>query len=171
MLRRQGLLPALCAALLVIMAGCNAGEEAAPAGKPETGGAAPQAPAVGACELVSQQDASALFGQPAAPQSGPSAMYMIDQCMWAWDTDTAGQLLQFQIWDPIAYSAPGGSEPLDLGEGGYIDRNAYMGVDLAWIQDGRMITFAYSSVGPVTPPAKDRAEQLLALARQVADRL
>jgi len=168
----QGLLMAVCAVLLGLLAGCDAGKETGPpTAMPEKGAAAPQALPVSACELVSQQDATALFRQPAVAQTGPSGPGMIDQCLWAWDTETAGQLLQFQIWEEIAYQAPDGSESLDLGERGYIDRNAYMGVDLAWVQGGRMISFAYSTVGPEAPSAKDKADQLLALARRVAERL
>jgi hypothetical protein len=160
----------LCLLATGLLAACGGGEPA-PAGAGGGGEKAAASQAAGACELVSESDASALFGQPASLDSGPGAVTMIDQCLWTWDTDTSSQLLQFHIWDPRAYSPPEDSTPLDLGEGGYIRSHPVAGVDIGWIQGGRMISLAYSTVGPDAPAAPSRAEQLTALARQVADRL
>lgn len=133
-------------------------------------GAASAAPAA-ACELVSQDDASALFGQPASPDTGPRGAAMIDQCLWTWDTESSNQLLQFMIWDPLAYAPPEDSTPLELGDGGYIRSHPLAGVDVVWLQGGRMISLTYSTVGPEAPTATSRAEQVTALAREVASRL
>ena len=62
-------------------------------------------------------------------------------------------------------------EALDLGEGGYVLDHPLLGVDIAWLQGGHHITLAYSTVGPDAPKTGERVEQMVALARQVAERL
>lgn len=158
------LLPLSCILLLGALTAC--GEAGAPA-PPALAGNAHEAPQSNACEIVTRERASDLFGQPAIADSGHSAVTMIDQCLWTWDTDTSNQLLQFHIWDPRGYSMPEDAEPLDIGEGGYIRQHPVGGVDISWLQDNRLISLAYSTIGPDAPKATERAEQMITLARQV----
>ena len=149
--------------LLSLLSACNAAEEPAP---PATA-AASEGPQSDACAIVTQQDASNLFGQPAVPDTGQTGVTMVAQCLWTWDTDTSNQLLQFHIWDPRGYDMPEDAEPLAIGDGGYIRKHPVSGVDIAWLQNGQLISLAYSTIGPDAPKAIDRAEQLIELARQV----
>lgn len=156
----------------LLLAACNAAEEPAAPGAPEAASGPTEEPAaIDACAIVTAKDAATVFGQPASPDTGHSGVSMIAQCLWTWDTETSNQLLQFHIWDPLGYDVPEGAEPLDLGEGGYLLDHPLLGVDIAWLQGGRHISLSYSTVGPDAPKAGERVEQMVALARQVADRL
>ncbi len=159
----------LVALLVFLLSGCGE-KESAPAAAPSDA-SVPAASLPDACSLVSEQDASALFGQSAQADSGPTGAAMVSQCLWSWDSDTSGQLLQFQVWDPMAYSEPEDSAPIDLGEGGYIRKHPMAGVDVVWRQRGFMISLSFSTVGPDAPDATDRADAVLELARRVSGRL
>jgi len=154
--------------------GCGGGERQISHEAPDTAsttGAATAVAQTDACQLVTEDDASALFGQPATLDSGPSAFGMIAQCLWTWDTPTSNQLLQFQIWDQVAYDRPEDAEALDLGEEGYVRAHPMAGVDITWVQDGRTISLSYSTLGPEAPVATSKVEEVKALARTVAGRL
>lgn len=142
------------------------GEESSPAAAEESTG-------VDACSIVTQDDASALFGEAASPQAGTPVIggTMLGQCLWTWDTETSNQLLQFSIWVAAAYAPPDDAEPFDLGEKGYVRTHPLAGVDVTWLQGGRMISLAYSTIGPDAPPATSKVEEVEALARQVSARL
>lgn len=158
------LLPLTCGLLLGVLTACSEVEAPAAPAVPDN---ANEAPRGNACEIVTQQRASDLFGQPAVADTGHSAVTMIDQCLWTWDSDTSNQLLQFHIWDPRGYSMPEDAEALDIGEGGYIRQHPIGGVDISWLQNNQLISLAYSTIGPDAPKATERAGQLIALARQV----
>lgn len=162
------------AVLAVGLPGCgNDSEPASGVGAGAEGSAPVVGPAAekSACDLVTQADASALFGQPASPQTGYQGAAMFDQCLWTWDTETANQLLQFSIWDVRAYSPPEDSEPIALGQQGFVRVHPLAGVDVGWIQDDRMISLAYSTVGAEVPRAETKAEQVKELARLIERRL
>lgn len=171
-MRRFHLLEVAASVMLAMTAGaCGGGGGEVSQNQPEADVEEAAGPAgTEACRLVSQEDASALFGQPASADSGPSTPGMHGQCLWTWDTDTSNQLLQFHIWDRIAYDAPEDSEPLDLGEEGYVRAHPMAGVDIAWIDGNRMLSLSYSTVGPDAPEAASKVEEMKALARQVASR-
>jgi hypothetical protein len=158
----------LAVAAGLLLTACNAAEEPA---APAAAGPVEEEAAIDACAIVTAEDAAAVFGQPASPDTGHSGVSMIAQCLWTWDTESSNQLLQFHIWDPRGYDMPENAEPLDLGEGGYVLNHPLLGVDIAWLQGGHHISLSYSTVGPDAPKAGERVEQMLALARQVADRL
>jgi len=164
---RAAFLPALVAVLVLASCGGRGEEQAA---APSAGAGAPAA-APEACSVVTQADATALFGQPASPETGMSSPSMFGQCLWTWDTDTSNQLLQFHIWDKLGYDPPADSEPLDLGDGGYVRAHPVAGVDIGWIQGDRLITLSFSTIGPDAPKATERTDQVVGLARRVAERL
>ncbi|MCU0988415.1 MAG: hypothetical protein MUE63_02215 [Xanthomonadales bacterium] len=156
----------------LVLAACNPAEEPAAPGAPEAAAAQAEEPAaIDACAIVTAEDAAAVFGQPASPDTGHGGVTMIAQCLWTWDTESSNQLLQFHIWDPRGYEVPEGAQPLDLGDGGYVLDHPLLGVDIAWLQGGRHISLAYSTVGPDAPESGERVKQMVALARQVAERL
>jgi hypothetical protein len=162
----------LAAVAGLLLAACNAAEEPPAASTPQAAAGPAEKPAtIDACAIVTAEDAATVFGQPASPDTGQGSVTMIAQCLWTWDTETSNQLLQFHIWDPRGYDMPEGAVPLDLGEGGYVLDHPLLGVDIAWLQGGHHITLAYSTVGPDAPKTGERVEQMVALARQVAERL
>ncbi len=174
MKQRSSLEAATVLVVALAVAGCGGGggEVVHEAGSAETGvDAAPTKSEPNACELVTREDATALFGQPASPDSGTPAYGMIGRCLWTWDSETSNQLLQFHMWDQVAYDRPDDSETLDLGEKGYVRAHPVAGVDISWIQEGRTISLSYSTIGPEAPEAVSKVEEMKALARRVARRL
>ena len=155
----------------VLLAACGGPEEPTAPDAATKPAATARPPAVDACGIVTANDAAALFGQPASPDSGPGGATLIAQCLWTWDTDSSNQLLQFHLWDPLAHDMPQDAEPLDVGEKGFIRKHPIAGVDIGWLQGGRFVSLAYSTIGPDAPVATDRAEQVIALARRVEERL
>ena len=123
------------------------------------------------CEIVTESDATALFGRPAVKGEGSMAVPgMLAECIWEWDTELAGGILQFRIWDgTMYYSAPPDSTPFDIGEQGYIRAPQALGADIMWIQDEKTIDLSYFNTGFGAPPVN--AEQVKHLARKVSDKL
>lgn len=127
-----------------------------------------------ACKLVTQQDASALFGQPASAEEGDLALdaNMTGECLWTYDTDTGNQLIQFRIWNgPQYYGELPDSQPFDIGEKGFVRTNEFTGVDIEWIQDGMTYTLSYSTTGTGVPKAPTKVEQVKSLAKKVEDQV
>jgi hypothetical protein len=151
-----------------LLTACNAAEEPV---APAAAGPVEEAAAIDACAIVTAEDAAEVFGQPASPETGHGGVSVVAQCLWGWDGEFSTQLLQFHIFDPRGYEVPEGAEPLDLGERGYVLNHPLLGVDIAWLQGGHHISLSYSTGGPDVPKAGERVEQMVALARRVADRL
>lgn len=175
-MRRPMVAAIVLATAMAACGGSGGGDEpATPARGPETP-RAPSGTAVDACAIVTQADATALFGQPAVRQEGQKipVPIMIGECLWTWDTDTANQLLQFRVWSTeSAYSRPedGFTQPLELGDRGHVRAHPQGGVDIEWVQGGRMIGLSYSKVGSAVPSPTTKAEAMKELARTVAGRL
>ena len=123
-----------------------------------------------ACQIVTKEDATKLFGKTASPEEG-TPVYdskMVGECLWTWDTETDNQLLQFRIWDGEQYySDSPNSQPIDLGDKGNIVLNEFLGVDITWLQDGKTYTLSYSTIGSSVPDATTKAEEVKSLARKV----
>jgi hypothetical protein len=129
-----------------------------------------------ACAIVSQADATALFGQPAVRQEGDQYRPpgMIGECLWTWDTDTDNHLLQFRIWDTDqGYGQPDDefTQPLDIGARGYVRSHPGAGVDVEWVQHNRTIALSYSKVGSNVADPRTKADAVEALARRIAAQL
>lgn len=159
--------------LLGIACGGSPGPDAEEATAERTGGETMEAAGAlpEACGLVTQADASDLFGHSAVADDGPSAPTMIDQCLWTWDTETSNQLLQFHIWKDFPLDQPADAQTLGLGDGGYIRVHPMAGVDITWRQGGRVFSIAYSTIGPDAPKAPEREEQVRSLAERVSKTL
>jgi len=163
---------------LVMMATACPGPSPSPTGggqaSPAQSAPAESPAAQKACDIVTQQDATALFGQTASPQEGQLVVdpNLIGECLWTWDTATSNQLLQFRIWNgPQYYGAPSDSQPLDIGEKGYIRVHPLAGVDIEWVQNGKTISLSYSTIGSDIPNATTKVEELKTLARKVEKQL
>lgn len=167
------------AAIVLIFAftACGDEEKKSDAGQP--------APAAGngaatadACKLVTQEDASQLFGKPASPEESGAFVIdpnMVSECLWTWDSPEAdNQLLQFRIWNgEMYYSEPSDSytQTLDIGDKGNIRVHKTAGVDIQWVQDGKTIDLSYSTVGTGVPDPTTKVEEVKALARKVEKEL
>jgi hypothetical protein len=157
---------------------CGGSGSDAPATPP--GGASTPGPtggtAVDACAIVTQADATALFGQPAVRQEGSkiAVPIMTGECLWTWDASAANQLLQFRIWNTErAYSRPEDefTQSLELGDRGHVRVHPQAGVDIQWVQGGKMIGLSYSKVGSAVPSPSTKTEPMKELARKIAGRL
>jgi hypothetical protein len=140
-----------------------------PASSEGSGGSGSSAEA-DACKIVTQEDATKLFGKPAVAEEGSPVFdtKMVGECLWTWDTETGNQLLQFRIWDgEMYYSDSPNSQPIDIGEKGNIVMNEFLGVDITWLQDGKTYTLSYSTTGSGVPEATDNAEEVKILAKKV----
>lgn len=128
---------------------------------------------VDACALVTQADATALFGQPAARQASATGAVpmMIGECLWTWDAETANQLLQFRVWSSTqGYSRPADefTTDLTLGERAHVRAHPQGGVDVEWVQGGRMFTLSYSKVGSAVASPTTKTEAVVALAKKMS---
>ena len=160
------------AGMIFLVAACGGEEETGVVEEP--GGGAGAAAEIDACGIVTQSDASALFGRAAVKDEGSAVLDpgMIGECLWGWDTETSAGLLQFRVWNsPQYYSAPADSQPFDIGEQAYIRVHEIAGVDIEWVQDGKTIDLSYFTTGPDAPPADAKTEEVKNLARKVAAEL
>lgn len=126
---------------------------------------------INACAIVTQQDASDLFGGE-AEQDESTAPLVAGECIWSQDTDMASQLLQFRVWDGEQfYFDDPEAEQLDLGDKGWMSVDDFAGIDIMWIQDGKTIDLSYFNVGEGMPTIDSKVEEMKALAQQVSDKL
>jgi hypothetical protein len=58
-------------------------------------------------------------------------------------------------------------EQLDFVETGYIRIHQVAGVDIAWLQDGKMVSLSYSTIGRDVPKAATKIDQVKQLALKV----
>jgi len=161
----------------VACGGSGGGEERASApGSTSTPDGGTASSSVDACALVSQADATALFGQPATRQEGSkiAVPIMIGECIWIWDAEAANQLLQFRVWSTEqAYSRPSDefTQDFPLGDRGHVHAHAQGGVSIEWVQGGKMIGLSYSKFGSSVPSPLTKTDAMKELARKVAAKL
>lgn len=136
-----------------------------------TGGAS----SIDACSIVTQADATQLFGETAEKfvGSGPGTPdpALRGECSWDYDyPDGSSHLLQFHIWDKDYYFEPTGAEAFALGEDGYV-LTATKSVDLGWVQGELSADLSYSTNGPSAPDAAPKKEEVKTLATAAAGKL
>jgi len=160
------------------MVACGGGGEPEEAARPAT--ADPQVvlerggmPGGRACELVTRDDAEALFGRPAAPGEATATLagQLVSRCLWTWATATSSQRLELGIWRVPALVPPADAEPFALGSQGFVRVDPATGVSVEWLQGGLRYALAYDARGPSAPQAADRTAEVEALARRVGERL
>ena len=132
-----------------------------------------------ACNVVTAVDATALFGVEASQDSGMPTPdpNLIGECLWSHDTETSSHLLQFRVWNGENYygsppdgTAPEGSQPTDLGDGGHVWARAGTLVDVEWIQGGKTVSLSYSTVGTDVGGA-EKVEEVKTLAAKVSEQV
>ncbi|MDH3426433.1 MAG: DUF3558 domain-containing protein, partial [Acidimicrobiia bacterium] len=103
------------------------------------------------CELVTQADAEALFGQPVSMPADDLGGFpgQLGVCVWQAD---GGALLTISLFEGDEFfGAVGqleGSEPIDLGDGGDIlVETGFLGVQIQWLQDGLTVTLNADTLG------------------------
>ncbi len=170
------LAPSVLSAILVLPACSSGGADDHPESTPAP--ASNRAGARDACRLVTQEEATSLLGVAASRGTSGNTVVdpaMIGECLWEYDTPTTNQLLQVRVWEsPKYYGAPQDefTTPFDLGEKGYLRAHPGAGVDIVWIQGGRVVELSYSTVGSSGDPrAIDHVEEVKALARKASGRL
>ncbi len=174
---RTALVALVAITAMVLYAGCGSEGEGG-SGAVETSAAAVAdegGTLIAACNIVTEADATALFGKQAVKDEGVPVTdpNMIGECLWTWDTETSNQLLQFRIWDGEQYfgQEPSGSQSLDLGDKAYVNVGSISGVDITWVQDGKTIRLSYSSIGDNVPDPATRVEEMKQLAGKVSGQL
>lgn len=144
-------------------------------GGDDDGGA--QSAEIDACAIVTQEDATGLFGQPASPDEGALVTdpALLGECLWTWEAaDASSDLLAIYVWDDqngLYYTEAEGAEPFDIGEEGYILVDDTTGIDIGWKQDAKAIYLDFFTIGPMVPAATTRVDAVKAIAQQAEARL
>ncbi len=179
-MRRISYVSSATAAILLLivaaLAGCDgngtgSNGENAPAPSAEKS-AAGDNQKIGACGLVTQQDASKVMGKEAKKDESGNVVVdpaMLGECLWSYEYQYGSELIQFRIWGSDAYySQMPGSQSFDIGDKGSITVSNAVGVDIEWVQDGKSYTLSYFTTGPDAPQAAARVEEVKALAKKVS---
>lgn len=155
----------MVSALVSLCSACGGGGGAGDGGE--------ESKAIDACQLVTQADATALFGQPAVQDTGAVVVdpALLGECLWTWEAaDYSNHLLAIYVWNNengYYYSAVEGAEPLEIGEEGYITVDDFTGVDIGWAQEEKAIYLDYFTIGPSVPVAATKVEEVKAIAWDV----
>ena len=174
LLRFLGLV-AVALAMTIVFTACGA-EKKSDSGQPAAGGNS--AATADACKIVTQEDATKLFGKPAIQMTEGTQLEasMAKSCNWTWDTDTQNQLLQFSIWNGEQYYDANliEAQPIDIGDKGLIRISGM--VTIQWLQNGKTINLAYSTTdltpgGREIPQASAKVEEVKQLAKKVEGEL
>ncbi|MBK7579096.1 MAG: hypothetical protein IPI67_02725 [Myxococcales bacterium] len=129
---------------------------------------------IDACAIVTESDATALFGQTASKDTGAQIVdpALRGECLWSYqNANNDSHLLQFRVWQGQKYYVPGtNAEPFDIGDEGAVDMGALIGVDVQWLQGESAASLSYSTVGNV-PGATTKLAEVKALALATAAKL
>lgn len=129
---------------------------------------------IDACAIVTQSDATALFGQPAEKDTGAPSVdpALRGECQWSWqDAQANSHTLQFRVWKGESYYSPGSkAEPFAIGDKGVVEADPVWGVDVQWVQGDSVGDLSYSTVGSV-PDATTKVDAVKTLALSAASKL
>ena len=140
-----------------------------------------------ACELVTQDDAERLFGEPAQEAEDSSPVDLGSSCLWE-NADGAelgqvGHLLQVRVFDGEQFYGADAYEDEtaldDLGDRGFVrsGEGTFAGVEVQFVQDGNTVTLSYSTVNIGVENdadevnAADHEDTVVELARQASGRM
>jgi hypothetical protein len=156
-------------------------------GKPAAGQAASASAVPDPCVLVTAADAASLFGEAARTGTDTSPVDLGRSCIYEnTDSDDLGQvghLLQVRVFPGEQFFSTATYDDErsldDLGDRAFVrsGQGALAGVDVQFVKDGKTVTFSYSTVNIGVEKdadrveAADREDQVVALARQAADRM
>ena len=134
-----------------------------------------------ACELVTQEDAEELFGEAAERGEETAPIDLGTSCVWKnVDGEEVGQvahLLLVNVFEGDAFYDPEAGEAIDdLGSRASVQTGEGIGegVDVQFVEDGRTVTVGYSTVNIGVDEeviAADKADDVIALARQASERM
>ena len=174
-------LGAFVLALACCLTACPGDDDASSAGDggASSSGNGSKAGEIDACTLLTMDDASALFGQPAKRDSDEPVVdpALLGQCHWTYEEEDEigsvySQSVHFYAWDsPRYHSAPTGADPLDVGEDGYVKWSEATGVDTGWLQNDRSYQLYYFSIGDTMPSNESKVDDVKALALTISQRL
>jgi len=163
---------------VALFAGCSSSGDDGGSTSAEPSAAAAAAngdSSLAACNIVTEADATALFGKQAVKDEGALVTdpNMLGECLWTWDTDTSNQLIQFRVWNGEQYygQEPAGSQSLDLGDKAFMTVGSLAGVDITWVQDGKTIQLSYSNIGDDVPDPATKVEEVKQLAQKASGQL
>ena len=156
--------------LLCVLAACGGGNT------PQANASAADAAAsTNQCTLLTEADASALFGEPATAEPTDDLIgNQVSKCVWHWtnpDSTVSEQKgLQLTVWNGAQYyNPPDDAEPLQIGDRGYIQAHGqFKSVHIAWVQNGRTYSLVYdhqyidisSGATNTTPDSIDKIKKL-----------
>jgi hypothetical protein len=139
------------------------------------------------CELVTEQDAEGLFGAGAQQADDTSAVGTGEACIWenvdASEPGRVGHLLQVRVYDgPQFYNSElfEDSRPVDgLGDRAFVSTgvSTAAGVTVQFVEDDKTFAITYTTINIAVEPesdkveASDHADEVIALARQAAERM
>jgi len=176
----HGITSTVCMSAVFCLACSKAGSEAGgdKSSTPNTPNSAAE-PAKGKsdpCALLTQTDATALFGKPAATykDGAKTPDSNLNACGWDYAyPDNSSHLLQLVVYNSdIAYSQDPASTPFAIGDKGNVMVSDLSGVDVMWVQKGKTYLLSYSTACPsAVPDDTTKAEQGKALAKTIAARL
>ena len=157
-------------AATVVAVSCGRGNGAPPAAAP----VASHSREVDACRIVTQEDASSLFGRRAFPIGGGSRESgLAGYCQWGWESGRAVGALEIRVWNAVRFrTEPQGWAKFDIGERGYIRVESNTGeragpdVEIVWVQERRTYAVSYTVVGrgdTGEPDPQKRADELKVL--------
>lgn len=175
MLRRAGV---AAVALALVASACGGDDDDAAGGDDSTqqtdGGASDDGKdEIDACAIVSQEDATEIFGAEATTSDlGVSPVpdqFLDGVCGWDWDSPEAdSQLIQFYVWSGKQFfSAAGanGAEAYDIGDEGWI-KVVDQSVDFMWLHGDQTVSLSLFTIGDI-PDNPDRVDQMKALAAKI----
>lgn len=153
-----------------LLAACGGGDDG-------DGGGDGDVAEIDACQLVTQADAAALFGQPPTQEEGaytPDPAFL-GECLWTWEApDYSNELLAIYVWDNSSgtyFAVEEGSEPFAIGEEGYIRVDETAGIDIGWRQGDLSIDMTFFTIGPMVPEAASKLDEVRAIALEASARL
>ena len=130
---------------------------------------------VDACQLLTKDDATAFFGQPASSQV-PEMAPLPDQigvCQWGWVGAEQAQQVALKVMTSPGnhYFEIDGAQALQLGDKGQlvIDETT-LSMDVDWVQNGKFFDLHYFA-SPFDAFDKGKAGPLESLAREISGRL
>ncbi len=153
-------------AMLAGTAGC--GSDSSSGGSGGSGGGSSS---FDACSIVTEADATAMFGHPASKESGipVTDQHMLGECLWGYDDGDVSHLMEFRAFDSDAYyDVPTDSQPFTIGDGGYTRTNPIAGVDIEWLQGGWTVSLSYGTAGATAPDVTAKLDDMKALAQKAS---
>ena len=159
---------ALVASALCV-SGCGGSDSSSGSGGSGGGGGAGSS--FDARSIVTADDATAIFGNTAAKETGTANTdpNFLGECLWGFDNGDYSQLMEFRGFDGQSYySAPTDSDPVSIGDQGYVRVNAIAGVEVAWLQGNWAISLSYGTAGTTAPDPAGKVDEMKALAQKAA---